>query len=247
MAKLTKQESDNHKKVMDLIKSDRTLTFDEKWFILENYHEGATNINSLAGAFFTPVYLARDFALEIFGDTVIDLCAGIGCLSFFAVNKYDINEAPKELVCVELNHDYIEIGKRVVPEADWIHGDALEYKAPKIFEQCISNPPFGKIKTSECSTLKYKGSEFEYKIIEKASTLSKYGSFILPQMSAGFKYSGTNYYIRNEVQKYKKFNKETSLEILPGIGIDTSIYKDEWKGISVITEIGNVYFTDDYK
>ncbi len=247
MAKLTKQEIDKHKKVMDLIKSDKPLTFDQKWFILENYHEGATNINSLSGAFFTPVYLARDFALEIFGSTVVDLCAGIGGLSFFAVNKYDPNECPKEIVCVELNHDYIEVGKRVVPEATWIHSDVLAYKPEIIFEQSISNPPFGKIKTSDQESLKYKGSEFEYKVIEKASTISKYGSFILPQGSSGFKYSGTNYYERCEMQKYKKFNKETSIEILPGIGIDTSIYKDEWKGVSVITEIGNVYFTDDYK
>lgn len=242
MAKLSKQEVKNHNKIMDLINSDRALTFDEKWEVLENYNEGATNINSQAGAFFTPVLYARDFSLEVFGSTVVDLCAGIGCLSFFLVNTYNTDEIPKELVLVELNPEYAKIGKRIVPEADWIVEDALTFNPGIIFEQCISNPPFGNIKTSDVNNLPYTGSQFEYKVLSKASTISQYGTFILPQNSSGFKYSGNRYYQRSESDKYLKFKEQTGFEIEPGIGIDSSVYKDQWKGVNIITEVCNINF-----
>lgn len=245
MAKLTKQEIANHNKILDLINSDKVLTFDEKWFILENYHEGATNINSASGAFFTPLYYSRDFSLEVWGNTVIDLCAGIGSLSFFLVNKYVPEDCPEHLVCVELNQEYYDIGKRIVPEAEWILGDALSYEAPILFDQCISNPPFGRIKTSEYTDLSYKGSEFEYKIISKASTISRYGTFILPQMSSGFKYSGNRYLEYVESTKYSKFKNETGIELFPGVGIDSSVFKDDWKGVSIVTEVCVADFSGD--
>lgn len=37
MAKLTKKESKQHQAVMDLIYSDRVLTWDERIFIYDNY------------------------------------------------------------------------------------------------------------------------------------------------------------------------------------------------------------------
>lgn len=37
MAKLTKKESKQHQQVMDLIYSDKVLTFDERLFVFENY------------------------------------------------------------------------------------------------------------------------------------------------------------------------------------------------------------------
>lgn len=247
MAKLTKDETKKHNQVMELINSDKALTFDEKWFIIENFHEGANNNNGFAGAFFTPILFARDFALEVYGNTVIDLCAGIGALSFFIMNTYNKDDMPKELVCVELNHSYYEVGKKVLPEADWVLHDALTFNPGKTFDQSISNPPFGNIKTSNYKDPLYTGSEFEYKIISKCSTISNTGAFILPQLSSGFKYSGNRYYERCEMSKYLKFKKDTSFEINPGIGIDTSIYKNEWKGVSPATEVGIVNFTgEDY-
>lgn len=51
MARVTKKESANHNKVMELVHSDRQLTQDEKEFIFNNYRGdgiGAT------GAFFHP-------------------------------------------------------------------------------------------------------------------------------------------------------------------------------------------------
>lgn len=74
-------------------------------------------------------------------------------------------------------------------------------------------------------------------MIEHASTFSSFGAWIVPQGSAGFEYSGHRYYDATvQTQKYHKFVKDTGLNIHPGVGIDTRIYRDEWNGIKVICE-----------
>ncbi|UQJ95791.1 hypothetical protein ALHIDCOG_00404 [Klebsiella phage CPRSB] len=44
---------------------------------------------------------------------------------------------PREIVCVELNHTYYELGKRIVPEASWVHGDALTTEFNQVFDMAI--------------------------------------------------------------------------------------------------------------
>ena len=86
---------------MDLVHSDKALTYEEKLFIIENFHEGAFTNNSELGAFFTPIGLARDFTIDACtGGSVIDLCAGIGGLSFAMVH-YMMYNTPREIVCVD--------------------------------------------------------------------------------------------------------------------------------------------------
>ena len=78
-------------------------------------------------------------------------------------------------------------------------------------------------------------------MIEHASTFSSYGAWIVPQGSAGFKYSGHTYYDATvQTAKYKKFVSDTGFVLFPGVGIDTSIYKDEWHGTTVICEVVTV-------
>ena len=81
MAKLTKPEMKAHNAALAVLKK-AVLTEDDKLFVLANYHEGATHMNGLAGAFFTPEGLADDLEVEVHGRRVIDLCAGIGRLAF---------------------------------------------------------------------------------------------------------------------------------------------------------------------
>ncbi|EEJ2965137.1 methyltransferase [Salmonella enterica subsp. enterica serovar Cubana] len=231
MARVTKKESANHNKVMDLIHSDRELTFDDKEFIFKNYRGdgiGAT------GAFFTPDGLACDFVLDA-GCTgqCIELCAGIGILSYY---QYRRNK-PKHITCIEINPEYVQIGKRILPQAEWITGDALEYTPTRFYDVAYGNPPFGNIKTSQSVTGRYRGSEFEYKIIDRAKDYASYGAWIVPQSSAGFKYSGHTFYDRSiQSTKYGRFERETGLVLHGGVGIDTSIYKDQWNGTTVICE-----------
>jgi len=87
VAKLTKAQTRDHERALALLAQD-SLTFDEKWEVLEMFHEGATFMNGKAGAHFTPVGLARDFHIEVFGRRIIDLCAGIGNLSFMLAHSY---------------------------------------------------------------------------------------------------------------------------------------------------------------
>lgn len=119
MARITKKESALHIQVMELIHSDKQLTQDNKQFIFNNYKGdgiGAT------GAFFTPEMLAWDFILDAgCNGQCIELCAGIGRLSYY---QY-LRNKPTHITCVELNPEYVMIGKRVLPEAEWIVGDAL--------------------------------------------------------------------------------------------------------------------------
>lgn len=231
MARVTKKESQLRLKVMELVHSDRQLTEDDKEYIFNNYRGdgiGAT------GAFFTPEMLAWDFMLDAgCSDDCIELCAGIGRLSYYQF----IRNKPSHITCVELNPEYVLIGKRVLPQAEWITGDALQYTPDRFYRVAYGNPPFGKINTSGAYTGRYTGSEFEYKIIDRAREYSSYGVWIVPQGSAGFKYSGHTYYDRSiQSAKYTKFEKDTGLILHPGVGIDTSIYRDQWNGTKVTCE-----------
>ena len=231
MERVTKKESQLRLKVMELVHSDRQLTEDDKEFIFNNYRGdgiGAT------GAFFTPEMLAWDFMLDAgCSDDCIELCAGIGRLSYYQF----IRNKPSHITCVELNPEYVLIGKRVLPQAEWITGDALQYTPDRFYRVAYGNPPFGKINTSGAYTGRYTGSEFEYKIIDRAREYSSYGVWIVPQGSAGFKYSGHTYYDRSiQSAKYTKFEKDTGLILHPGVGIDTSIYRDQWNGTKVTCE-----------
>lgn len=241
--KLTKEEIKKQEKCEELLQLD-SLTYDQKVYVYENWHEGATNTNSVAGAFFTPFGLARDFSLELYNKKkTIDLCAGIGMLSFVA---YHFNECT-DITCVEYNSDYVRVGKKLLPEANWICGSIFD-DIDDHYEQAISNPPFGKIKTGlSKDKLKYKGAEFDLKAIEIASKASDRASFILPQGSTPFKYSGAMYYEDLRVEgrvpnKVKKFIRETGIDYDFNCGIDTSYYLHEWKGVSPVCEIVNFEF-----
>lgn len=241
--KLSKAQIKLHEQAEEYLKKD-VLTFDEKLFVLENWNESARHTNSSAGAFFTPVDLAKDFTLVIYENAnIVDLCAGIGMLSFFAFHWKNC-----KVTCIELNPDYVRVGKKILPEATWINDSITDIKSFNLgtFDQAISNPPFGKIKTGLTGyDRSYNGSEFEYITIDIASTIAKEGSFILPQMSTPFKYSGQKHY--NEIElstKLKKFFKETGLEMELPIGIDTSVYLDSWKGVSPMCEVVDIDFSN---
>lgn len=238
MAKLTKAETKKHNQILDLVNSDRPLTYDEKIFIIENFHEGSNTNNAELGAFFTPINLAWDFAIDACSSgSVVDLCAGIGGLSFCVFHRH----APREMLCIELNRTYYELGKRILPEADWIHGDALTTPVNKRFDMAISNPPFGKIKTSDWTGNKYTGAEFEYKVMDRAMEIAEWGCFIVPQQSANFKYSGNRYFEWVRSNKCGKFLEQTGYEMQPGCGVDTKFYIDDWNGVKPLCEIVELY------
>ena len=234
MSKLTKQQAICHEKAVNLL-SQSNLSTEESIFILQNYREDARHINGQSGAFFTPLGLARDLAIHVPCQykervKVVDLCAGIGTLSYAALEgRSTCYNYPIDITCVEINPDYVEVGKKLVPEATWICGDAL---APTLLEDlgqfdfAISNPPFGHIKSSYSNSYHHKF--FEYMIIEAASQIAAGGAFIIPQMSAPFSYSGNTNRVWIEGGRAKKFEAATGIKLDFNIGVDTAYYKCDW-------------------
>ncbi|VEB98809.1 Uncharacterised protein [Cedecea lapagei] len=62
MARLTKKKNKLHQQVMDLVHSDKLLTYDDKEYILLNYVGDGIGFT---GAFFTPEMLSWDFIVSI--------------------------------------------------------------------------------------------------------------------------------------------------------------------------------------
>lgn len=253
MAKLTKAQAKAHQQACDLLEKD-ILNDDEKWFVLENWQESAKHINTIAGAFFTPVGLARDLAIEVNGRRVIDLCAGIGALSFFCSAPWKATE----VVCVELNPEYAAVGRKIVPEARWVVGSVFDLPSDiGAFDFAIGNPPFGATPRKERGP-RYRGSEFELHVIDVASDLADFGVFIVPQMTAGFKYSGCpnggwpethkngfgNGYVERPTDVHDRLFSRTGIRLGPSCGIDTSTYDKDWHGVSVRTEIVTIDFIE---
>lgn len=248
MAKLTKAQAKAHTEACRLLDKD-VLNEDEKIFVLENWQESAKHINTIAGAFFTPVGLARDFSIEVSGRRIIDLCAGIGSLSFWCSTRA-WSEAV-EIVCVELNHDYAAVGRKIVPQATWIVSSIFDLpKDLGRFDFAIGNPPFGAT-PRDARAPRYSGKEFELHVIDIASDLADYGAFIVPQETAPFKYSGCpnggwtetvkdgvgSGYVGCPKELHDRLLAQTGIVLEPSCGIDTSAYRNEWHGVSVKTEI----------
>lgn len=249
MARLSKVQTKAHQQAERLLEKD-VLTDDDKEFVLLNWQESARHINGVHGAFFTPPGLASDFSLSVEPGKIIDLCAGIGALSYAVHCRHRFgrwiegkNGSGCEFVCVEMNPDYVKVGKKIIPEATWICGDIFD-ALPRVrnFDTAISNPPFGNIATGAKEREKYTGGEFELRVIELASTLARFGAFILPQMSCPFEYSGKRNYAERESAKYEKFRRQTGIEIAIGVSVDTAFYKDDWKGVKPVCEIAVAEF-----
>lgn len=232
--KLPKRMAKRHAEAVGLARSGRRLTLDERARVLADFHEGAEHMNGLAGAFFTPASLARDFAIEVPECTrILDLCAGIGALSYACADR------AAEIVCVEINPAYVEVGRAVVPSATWIVASVLDieaYAAHGPFDCIISNPPFGRI-PADGYRGSYTGGSFEYQVIEVASRLAPYGVFIVPQESAPFRYSGRRCFEHREDARARRFREQTGIVMEPSCGIDTSHCRGEWRGVAPLCEV----------
>ena len=242
MSKLTKQQVKVHEEAVRLLSQDKISRI-EKDYIFQNFHADAQHITSKIGAFFTPLGLARDFSLHIpykreRAVRIIDLCAGIGVLSYAVCANKDWGGCYTDITCVELNPEYVKIGKKLVPNATWICGDALDPNLLKClgnFDIAISNPPFGNIKNTHSAI--YSSSLFEYMIIEAASRIAKEGAFIIPQTSAPFVFSGTNNPRWLQDGRAWRFEKQTGITLEFNVGINTDYYKKQWHQMTPRCEI----------
>jgi len=230
MSKLTKAEMRLHAQACEILQSD-TLTIHERQLVLKNWRPDAESEVAHAGAFFTPFGLAEDFAIEANGaQSVIDLCAGIGGLAY----QRWLRGRPARLVCVERNPTFVAVGRKVLPDAEWIQASIFDVPALDLgrFDLAISNPPFGRI-PCEGQSPRYRGNLFEYRVIDLASTLAEQGVFLIPRSSAPICFDGRDV---DEPRAYRAFKEQTGISIDLGFGIDGEAYRDAWKGTKVVVE-----------
>lgn len=240
MAKLSKAQTRLHLEAVEILKKDR-LTDDDRETVFRNWRPAAQHMNGLAGAFFTPFDFAADFALELNGSArIIDLCAGIGVLSVFAYWRAQFGGQADwlDITCVEINPAYCEIGRKVAPWATWINADVFDLDPGELprFDIACSNPPFGRVKRSGRGP-RYAGPAFEYHVIDLASRFASRGAFIVPAMSAPFKYSGSQVYERRQTGPAVEFEKATGVRLDIGCGVDCSIFRDDWQDVAPAVEI----------
>jgi len=236
MAKITKRKLKLHEEALDLVRLDRDLTMTEKEFVLENYKPYANHNVTETNAFFTPLELAMAATIEMPDPNewaspvrIIDLCAGIGMLSFAYKHYSGYNTREVELVCVELEEEYVEVGKKILPEATWIHGSILDLDTVGLgsFACFISNPPFMKLGD-------YKGT---YTTSKVGMGLARYGVIIVPQGNCPFEYSGRNQFKEVDNRDYNKFLKAEGVSYSASC-IDTESIDDlKWDDVNVTTEV----------
>jgi hypothetical protein len=230
---------------MDLVHSDKELTWDECHFVLTHYQESANHLNSQSGAFFTPHELAQSFIATTIGcgdGSIIDLCAGIGMLSWHSINS----RTKREITCVEINPDYVEVGKRVVPQVNWVCASVFDLdKIGNGYDWAMSNPPFGNINRRGKNSPRYSGAKFEYHVFDIASHVAKFGAFIAPKESFPFRYSGERSHRYESNSKHLDFVKRTNIK-LNCASVDTSFAKKLWNGVSPDVEIGYCDFNEYY-
>jgi len=249
MGKISKRNMQRHSEAMRVLEQD-TLSFDDKVFVLENYHEGATNMNNLVSAHFTPMSIARSVEQCTRNRNFVDLCAGIGMLTWHQLRILDFEQTNDFVaICVENCTEYYNIGKKLMPEVHWINGSIFDEEVIQQIKDLmdgksfsvISNPPYGRqVNPDVKHLLKYKGSEFEYKAAELGFLLgANEGVFLIPQGSCNFKMSGQRSTDLNvPCSKYEKFYKQTGIEMSPNIGFCTDVTdEDGWKDVSIATEI----------
>lgn len=245
MAKLTKAQRKDHAEAEAILTKDR-LSDDECDFVLRNWHEGANFESGAAGAFFTPYDFASDFAIDAGSGRVIDLCAGIGGLAYHVAQRSAWSpRGASELTCVEINPRYVEVGRKLLPEARWINADVFDWRTLDLgrYDHAIGNPPFGRVRRSG-NAPRYRGPEFEFHVIDIAAELADHGAFIIPQMSASFRYSGAPYFDRLKTGKGCDFQNQTGWEMDGGVGIDTSMFRDQWKDTAITCEVACFDFAE---
>lgn len=254
--KLTKLQAKLHAQASQIL-TRPPLSESDRLFVLEHWREDATHINSSAGAFFTPWLLALDFALDAIGGggrpavpvRIIDLCAGIGTLALACQARHLWDEhngaAALEIVCVESNPDYVQVGRALLPQACWIQASVFDLPGGLGgFDVAIANPPFGRV-GRDGNGPRYRGGEFEYHVIDVAAGLASSGAFIVPTSSAGFCLSGRPCFERNESARYQAFRRQTGIKLDAGIGIDTSYDGyGSWHGVRPSVEIVTCEFPD---
>lgn len=119
MSKLTKLQFKAHQQACEMLEQD-ALSYEEKVFVLENWREDSTHVNSSAGAFIIPQmscpfkysghpYYQRqeiDRVAKFQEKTRIELGASCGIDTSFARDKWHGVAPVVEIVTCEFDHNF---------------------------------------------------------------------------------------------------------------------------------------------
>lgn len=255
MGKLSKRELKEQKDIFNNLLKKDILTPDEIEYIYDNLNPLMIDNCSERGVFFTPTDLCRDVATFFpKHGHIVDICGGIGKLSYWLRN-YDYYERTiKSLTIIELNPQFVEIGKKLLPQANWINGNVFDKSIwdditkdleGNKFDYAVSNPPFGRLTVDpiiDTSWINYQG-DLDVMVLELVLRYSKNGGYmIIPPASCDFRFSGRPYheYITNKkLEKFRKFNPDLFFR-MEADGIDCSLYVDEWDNTKVMVEVARI-------
>lgn len=216
-------------------------------YVYENFHASMIDNQTENGAFYTPYGLAQDVAFcGHASGHVIDVCAGIGMLAYRAKDMDTYRQNIKSITCIELNPKAVEIGKKLLPEARWINGNAFDQNLweditkdlpDNRFDYMLSNPPFGRDMNKYKQEFFHFSGERDLQVLELCLKYAKRGYFIMPQGSVSYSYSGRPYYEEDPERwssKFKRFMKATKdhYKFNMSCDIDSSVYAKEWKGLN---------------
>jgi hypothetical protein len=250
MAKISKIDTKRHDEAEALVEASksRRLTFTEREFVISNWNPAARHNVGKHSVFFTPMDMADALSIETGvleakrKMRVLDLCAGIGRLSWGVLNHHSLNADNIELTCLELNPDFVRVGQAIFPDANWVQGSFLNEALLSTigrFDLVIANPPFAKIPQHEKPQLPYNGNLMEYAACQVALQVADEAVFILPQHRCPFEYSGKQSFRRTENRTYEKFSKESGIKFEMNCGIDTKSLED-FQDTNVVVEIVHV-------
>lgn len=243
MAKLTKQQIKHYQAALERL-NKATLTDEDRDFIYTHWRAAAENEVSSRSAYFTPVDLAFDFEFDVYSSgRILDACAGTGVLSWAVSNRFFHRNsgALPDITAIEKNPAFIALGRKLLPWVNWIEADIFDLPSLGLghFDSVIANPPFGRVTTPKTKN-RYTGANFELCLIDMLSDHADHGTFIIPQVSAPFKFSGQRQHVRTHTTESQKFFDQTGLYLSEGIGVDCNVHRGDWQDVAPCVEIVTV-------
>ncbi len=153
MGRLTQLEEKAHDDALALLSLTRVLSNDEVDFVYRHYSPLATHRVAQNAIYFTPPEAAALLAIYARMEgraRIIDLAAGIGILThhMLLAERWDDHTAAKQHVCVELDAEFVAVGRKLLPQVEWVCGNSFDpdlMHALGSFDAGIANPPFGQI------------------------------------------------------------------------------------------------------
>jgi len=153
MGRLTKLQEKKHDEALALLSLIRRLEDEEVEFVYRHYNPMATHRIAKGAIYFTPFDLAALFAVFArieWKTRIVDLAAGTGLLTYHMLRaeQFDSRDERKHHVCVEIEDEFVQVGKKLLPHVEWIRGNIFDrdlLESLGTFGVGIANPPFGHI------------------------------------------------------------------------------------------------------